>query len=53
MPGKDLKKAQKAKLDALNDLGLKRDQATNLLEDPDRMNSEKFLKVTYRNSKWL
>ena len=42
MPGKDLEKAKKAKVEALNDLGLKRDQATNLIKDPNRMNSQRI-----------
>ena len=42
MPRKDLKKAQKAKVDAFNNLGLKRDQATKVLEDLNRMNSERI-----------
>ena len=42
MPSKDLEKAQKAKIDAFNNLGLKRDQATKVLEDPNRMNSERI-----------
>ena len=37
MPGKDLAKAQQAENEALNNLGLKRDQATTLLQDPSRM----------------
>ena len=42
MPGKDFEKAQKAKVDAFNNPGLKRDQATKVHEDPDRMNSERI-----------
>ena len=42
MPTKDLKKDKKAELDACNNLGLNRDQATKVLEDPNRMNSERI-----------
>ena len=39
---KDLEKAQNAEADALNNLGLKQDQATKVLDDPNRMNSERI-----------
>ena len=40
MPGTTaLAKAQQAKTEALNNLGLKQDQATNLLQDQGRMTS--------------
>ena len=42
MHSKDLKKAQKAKVDAFNNLGLKRDQATKVLGDQNRMSSERI-----------
>ena len=42
MPTKYLKKAQKAKVDAFNNLSLNWDQATKVLEDPNRMNSERI-----------
>ena len=37
MVPKDLEKAQKAKADAFDNLGLIRDQATKVLDDPDRL----------------
>ena len=52
MAPKDLKKAQKAEADAPNDLGLIQDQATKVLDDPNRMNSERIPRG-YLNSKQL
>ena len=37
MAPKDLEKAQKVEADTLNNLGLIRDQATKVLDDPDRL----------------
>ena len=42
MAPKDLEKAQKAEADTLNNLGLIQDQATKVLDDSNRMNSERI-----------
>ena len=42
MAPKDLKKAQKAEVDTLNNLGLIQDQVTKVLDNPNRMNSERI-----------
>ena len=47
MAPKDLKKAQKAKADALNNLGLIRDQATKVLDDPDRLTHSERIPQRY------